>query len=55
MLPKQSIVASENTFHSMSDICRLDEPILQLKKETRAIHSIEKLIPEGILDIPEGI
>jgi hypothetical protein len=53
--PKQSIMASENTFHSTSVICKLDEPILQLKKERRAaIHSPEKLIPETILDIPEG-
>lgn len=51
--PQQSIMASENTFHSMSSICRLNEPILQLKKETRAVHSKGRLIPEGILDIPE--
>lgn len=54
--PKQSIMASENTFHSTSAICKLDQPILQLKKEIRAtIHSPEKLIPETILDIPEDI
>jgi len=47
-------MASENTFHSTSSICRLNETILQLKKETRAVHSKEQLIPEGILDIPEG-
>lgn len=52
--PQQSIMASENTFHSTSSICRLNEPILQLKKETRAVHTKEQLIPEGILDIPEG-
>jgi hypothetical protein len=47
-------MASENTFHSTSSICRLNEPILQLKKETRAVHSTEQFISEGILDIPEG-
>jgi hypothetical protein len=53
--PKQSIVTSENTFPSTSAICKLDEPILQLKKEIRAtMHSPEKLMPETILDIPEG-
>jgi hypothetical protein len=53
--PKQSIMASENTFHSTSSICKLDEPILQLKKEIRAtMHSPEQFIPERILDIPEG-
>jgi hypothetical protein len=53
--PKQSIMASENTLHSTSAICKLNEPILQLKKERRAtIHSPEQLIPETNVDIPEG-
>jgi hypothetical protein len=47
-------MASENTLHSTSSICRLDEPILQLKKEKRVIHSTEQLIPERSLDVPEG-
>jgi hypothetical protein len=47
-------MASENTLHSTYAICRLDEPILQLKKEKRVIHSAEELIPERLLDIPEG-
>jgi hypothetical protein len=47
-------MASENTFHSTSSICRLNEPILQLNKATRAVHSTERLIPGEILDIPEG-
>jgi hypothetical protein len=52
--PQQIIMGSENTFHSTSSICRLNEPILQLKKERRALHFTEQLIPEGIPDIPEG-
>ncbi|XP_023718936.2 AP-5 complex subunit beta-1 [Cryptotermes secundus] len=53
--PKQSIMASENTFHSASAICKLDEPILHLKKERRAtMQSPEKLILETNLDIPEA-
>jgi hypothetical protein len=49
------MMASDNTFHSMSAICKLDEPILQLKKERRAtVHSLEQLIPKTILDIREG-
>ncbi|KDR22170.1 AP-5 complex subunit beta-1-like isoform X2 [Zootermopsis nevadensis] len=53
--PKQSIMASENTLLSTSSICRLDEPILQLKKEKRVIYSTEQCIPERILDVPEDI
>ncbi|XP_021914315.1 uncharacterized protein LOC110827193 isoform X5 [Zootermopsis nevadensis] len=52
--PKQSIMASENTLLSTSSICRLDEPILQLKKEKRVIYSTEQCIPERILDVPEA-
>ncbi|KAJ9594123.1 hypothetical protein L9F63_014439, partial [Diploptera punctata] len=56
--PKQNltgVMSSENTFHSTSSFCNLDEPVLQLTKEIVNIHPKENSTVEIIQDIPDDV